>query len=60
MLFDEDREEDLYVRIGAMDIRSFGRDYAKNADLAKSSVDCGGGPLRYSAKVRFKRACACS
>lgn len=38
MLFDEDREEDLYVRIGAMDIRSFGRDYAKNADLAKSSV----------------------
>lgn len=33
-----DRIEDLYVRIGAMDIRSFGRYYRDDESLAKSSI----------------------
>jgi manganese-dependent inorganic pyrophosphatase len=36
-LTDPDRIEDLFVRIGAMDIRSFGR-YYKDEELAQSSV----------------------
>lgn len=37
-LVEPDRVEDLYVRIGAMDIRSFGKYYADDTGLAKSSV----------------------
>ncbi len=37
-LVEPERVEDLYVRIGAMDIRSFGKFYADDVDLAKSSV----------------------
>ena len=35
---DEDRLEDLFVRIGAMDIRSFGRHYVSDAKIAGSSI----------------------
>jgi manganese-dependent inorganic pyrophosphatase len=35
---DPDREEDLYVRIGAMDIRSFGKYYSDDKTLAGSSI----------------------
>ncbi len=35
---DPNREEELFVRIGAMDIRSFGKFYAADAVLARSSV----------------------
>lgn len=35
---DEDRLEDLFVRIGAMDIRSFGRHYVSDAKVAESSI----------------------
>ena len=37
-LFEPERTENLYVRIGAMDIRSFGHFYKNDAQLAKSSV----------------------
>ena len=33
-----DREEEVYVRIGAMDIRSFGKYYTKESDLAQQSI----------------------
>lgn len=36
-LFEPDRVEDLFVRIGAMDIRSFGK-YYQNEGLAQSSI----------------------
>ncbi|MCD8482827.1 MAG: putative manganese-dependent inorganic diphosphatase [Verrucomicrobia bacterium] len=36
--FEPDREEDLFVRIGAMDIRSFGKFYSDDQALAGSSV----------------------
>jgi len=35
---DEDRSEDLFVRVGAMDIRSFGRRYTEDETLARQSV----------------------
>jgi manganese-dependent inorganic pyrophosphatase len=35
---DPDRKEDLFVRIGAMDIRSFGRYYGEDQSLAGSSI----------------------
>jgi manganese-dependent inorganic pyrophosphatase len=35
---DEDKLEDLFVRIGAMDIRSFGHYYVNDAKLASSSI----------------------
>lgn len=35
---DPERSEDLFVRIGAMDIRSFGRFYKGDEQLARSSV----------------------
>jgi manganese-dependent inorganic pyrophosphatase len=35
---DPDRTEDLFVRIGAMDIRSFGRYYGEDQSLAESSI----------------------
>lgn len=37
-LVDPDRTEELFVRIGAMDIRSFGRYYKEDSALARSSV----------------------
>lgn len=37
-IVDPGRSEDLFVRIGAMDIRSFGRYYKDDASLAKSSI----------------------
>lgn len=33
-----ERTEDFFVRIGAMDIRSFGRYYQRDAELARSSI----------------------
>jgi manganese-dependent inorganic pyrophosphatase len=35
---DPDRDEELFVRIGAMDIRSFGSQYIGNPEVARSSV----------------------
>ncbi|MFO7726445.1 MAG: putative manganese-dependent inorganic diphosphatase [Oceanipulchritudo sp.] len=35
---DPETTEDLFVRIGAMDIRSFGRFYGEDKNLAKSSI----------------------
>lgn len=35
---DPDREEELFVRVGAMDIRSFGQYYQNDNELAKHSV----------------------
>ncbi|MDP0501641.1 MAG: putative manganese-dependent inorganic diphosphatase [Verrucomicrobiota bacterium JB022] len=37
-LVDEDRSEDLFVRVGAMDIRSFGKRYSEDETLARQSV----------------------
>jgi manganese-dependent inorganic pyrophosphatase len=37
-IVDPERIEDLFVRIGAMDIRSFGRYYKEDAELAKTSI----------------------
>ena len=37
-VFDPDRTEDLFVRIGAMDIRSFGRHYTNEDGLAGQSI----------------------
>lgn len=36
--FEADKEEDLFVRIGAMDIRSFGKFYSDDQTLASSSI----------------------
>jgi manganese-dependent inorganic pyrophosphatase len=37
-IVEPEKSEDLFVRIGAMDIRSFGRYYKDDASLAKSSI----------------------
>lgn len=33
-----ERQEDLFLRVGAMDVRSFGRHYTRGSELARSSV----------------------